>query len=334
MVSIQDISKRFSTKAKCIEYLEKMRWDKEPMCVYCGSNKNYFIKKELRRRCQSCRKTFSVIQGTIFEYSHFPLPKWFMLIAKLLNAKRGISAKELQRNFVSSYKTVWYTAMKIRCAMIDENIELENLVEMDEAYLKSKKDAKNNTPAISNVETNQPENKKLRGTRESQGIIPIVGIVERKGKIVLKVIEKLSAKNLTTFLKNSINRRNTVVITDEHKSYKTFDMFIHHLTINHSKTYSEGMVHINTIEQFWSIVRGSIRGQYFSISRKYLPLYLVQAQYVYNRRDAQHDLFEEFIKRAVRDEKGLLNYQPVKPVDIMVYRKKKVKPKYSFEKRV
>lgn len=204
--------------------------------------------------------------------------------------------------------------MRIRCAMIDDCIELENIVEMDEAYVggKPRKRTPKNLPTLSSVTS-----KRGRGTSK----VPIVGIVERKGKVVLKVMEKINGKNLTEMLRDSINKSNTIVITDEYKPYKSFDEFIQHLTIDHSKEYSKGIVHTNTIEGFWSIIKNSIRGQYIVLSRKYLPLYLVQAQYIYNRRDSS-GLFDEFLKRAVSDEKCMINYKPIRSVDKIVYKPK------------
>ena len=308
---------KLNKQEKCIAYLEKLRWNGKVSCSYCGSSKTIPLKSEYRHHCYKCERNFSVTVGTIFEHSRYPLTDWFHMIWLVLNAKQGISAMQLHRTLECSYKTAWLTAMKIRCAMIDDCIELQNIVEMDEAYVggKPRKRTNNSTASLSTVTTV----KRGRGTKK----VPVVGIVERKGKVVLKVMEKINAANLTKMLKDSIKESNTIVITDEYRPYKKFDDFIQHLTIDHSKKYSEGIVHTNTIEGFWSIVKNSIRGQYIVLSRKYLPLYLVQAQYIYNRRENNgNDLFEEFIRRALTDEKCMLNYKPVMPVDSIVYKPK------------
>ena len=126
-------------------------------------------------------------------------------------------------------------------------------------------------------------------------------------------------------LKSHVNIDNSIVMTDEYRGYKKFDDVVEHLTINHSKKqFSKGIVHTNTIEGFWSIIKNSVRGQYVAISKKYLPFYLVQAQYIYNRRNATHDTFEEFLKHAMQiDKSDFLNYyKPVKDVPKLVYKQK------------
>lgn len=314
-LNISNISSKFNTPKKCIAYMESLRWpDGKVVSPFSGKESVTKRKNSNLYHCNVSNKDFSVLHGTIFDSSRFPLPKWFQMIALVLNAKKGIAAKELQRNLGCSYKTAWYAAMRIRCAMIDDCIELENIIEMDEAYVGGKRrKVSANHPSISKVET-----KRGRGTDKT----PIVGIVERNGNVVLKVVDRLTSSTMMQILKDNVNINNAILMTDDFKSYKSFDEMVQHLTINHSKGYSKGIVHVNTIEGFWSIVKNSIKGNYVAISKKYLPFYLVQAQYIYNRRDAGHDLLKEFIQRALSEPKCLIYYKPKKAVKSIVYRPK------------
>ncbi len=261
-----------------------------------------------------------MLTDTIFEYSGLALSKWFVVIGLMLNTKTGISAKEIQRNVGITYKTAWYSAMRVRCAMIDHcNIELENVVEMDEAYIGGKprkKYSKNpNDPNLSKVTS-----KRGRGTKKT----PVVGIVERGDKIVLKVVEKLTSRNLMSMLREYVNLDKSIVVTDEFKSYKSFDDIIQHYTIHHSKKqWVKGMMHTNTIEGFWGIVKNSIKGNSVAVSKKYLPFYLVQAQYIYNHRKYKGNLFEKFLKQALKTDKSdfMEHYKPVKEAKKIVYNK-------------
>ena len=45
-----------------------------------------------------------------------------------------------------------------------------------------------------------------------------------------------------------------------------------------------GNTHTNTIDGFWATVKRAIFGQFHHVSRKYLPLYLDEIAYRYNRR--------------------------------------------------
>lgn len=315
-MNLTTLNKNYSTKAKCIAYLEKLRWGKKPACPFCDGSEH--ISKRtgtIRYHCNTCNKDFSVLVNTIFEDTRLPLPKWFQLIALMLNAKKGISAKQLMRDIDIGYSTAWFAAMRVRCAMIKSCNSLQHIVEMDETYVGGKPRKKyindDALPTISRV-----TNKRGRGTKKT----PVVGIVERDGNIVLKVIEKLTTKNLLAMLKENVKIDKSIVITDDFRAYNKFDEVVEHLTIEHSKgVYSKRGVNTNTIEGFFSILKNSIRGQYVAISKKYLPFYLVQAQYIYNNRDYKGNFFEDYLKIAVQHEKCLVNYKPIADAKKIVF---------------
>lgn len=331
-MNIIQITKSFGTQNRCIEFLEKLRWGNTPTCPYCGSTRNVALKVEKHRySCYDCRRSFSVTVGTIFEETQLPLPKWFVIVGLMTNAKRGISAKEIERYVGLTYKTAWYSAMRVRCAMIDKcNIELDNTVEMDEAYVGGKPRhgkiacGKGSKQVVSASGITTTKYKRGRGTCQT----PIVGIVERKGKIVVKVIEKLSYVNLSSMLKKFVKTETATVMTDEFRSYNGFDDIVEHYTVHHKqKEYVRGDVHTNTIEGFWSIVKNSIKGNYIKISKKYLPFYLVQAQYMFNHRNYTGDLFTKFLKEALEVDKSayMENYKPIRNVKKLVYKRCKTK---------
>jgi transposase-like protein len=183
-----------------------------------------------------------------------PLHKWFYVIASMLNSKSGISAKELQRNYGLTYKTAYYAAMRVRIGMLMPNTQLHGILEMDEAYFggKTRKgNTKENEPTLSTIVV-----KRGRGTKK----ISVAGIVARQGEIKTKVVEKLTKRNLLSFMKRTVKKDDSILITDGFRSYKNLNDYIEHLTINHSKQFSKGTTHINTIEGFWSYVKNGIRG--------------------------------------------------------------------------
>lgn len=97
MTSIVSIYRRFPTKEDCLNHLEQVRWGETPCCPYCKSEKVSRKKeKEQRNRwqCSLCRKSFSVTVGTIFHNSHVDLQRWFLLIALMFSAKKGLSAMQ------------------------------------------------------------------------------------------------------------------------------------------------------------------------------------------------------------------------------------------------
>ena len=120
-MTLTDISKNLNSHKKCIKYLEKTRWNGTPVCPYCSSTRS--SKKQLRHTCMSCSNSYSVTVGTCFENSNLPLTKWFMAMAIILAAKKGVSSLQLARDLSVNKNTAWLMGMKIRTAMEDGSLE-------------------------------------------------------------------------------------------------------------------------------------------------------------------------------------------------------------------
>ena len=351
------LQEKYNTHAKCVAHLQKVRWNNKPICPFCDATNitkrgtkrkfrkphTYRIYKTPSYHCNSCNRDFTVLSGTIFEASKLPLQKWFALIALMLNARKGISAMNLMRDLDITYKTAWFSAMRVRCAMLDQASMLEGIVEMDEMYVGGKprhRNSADNTANIGadNLKTDQWKNQDMRKFNRGRGSdkIKVVGIVERggKGRVVMKVQDRLTGDDLLKMLRKYVNVKDATVMTDDFKSYKTFDKVISHYTVNHSKKeyvkHIEGIkdsINTNTIEGVWSIIKNGIRGQYHVLSKKYLPFYLAEAAYKYNRRDKKDKAtaFDQTIVNAVTDEKCEVNYKPKKYPKFLAYRNKKKK---------
>ena len=304
-MKITTIAKKYGTQVKCLNYLEKLRWGKTVKCPYCGSEKNKRYKTQKNRhKCYSCNRSFSVLVDTIFEDTRLPLSDWFIVIGLMLNSKSGIASKEIQRNIGVTYKTAFYTSMRIRCGMLIEYSMLNGIVEADESYFGGKTrskmpSAKYISKSEANLSAKGMASKRCRGTNK----ISVAGMVERKGNVKTKVIEKLTKRNLLAFLKNTVNTNDSLLMTDGFRSYKEFDKYVERMVINHKKQFSRGIVHVNTIEGFWSYVKNGIRGSYKAISPKYLPLYLIEYEWKYNNRNYKGDMFEKYLKNALSHEK-------------------------------
>ena len=68
--------------------------------------------------------------------------------------------------------------------------------------------------------------------------------------------------------------------------------------INHSERYADGLVHTNTIEGFWSLLKRAWYGQHHHYSNDYSAAYVAEACYKYNNRKAS-DPFSAFIRATV-----------------------------------
>lgn len=274
-MNIIQIFQQFPTQESCIQHLEKARWGSEPVCPYCGSVNSNALPKQHRHHCNGCRKSFSVTVGTIFHDTKVPLQKWFLLIALMLNAKKGLSACQAARDIQLRRPTVWSMMHRIRKAMTDNGELLSGIVEMDETYVGGK-------PRKGHDDDNTPT-LRGRGTKKT----PVVGMVDRKGSVKAAKATKdtLKSKDLNELIRKHINPAESVLITDEYRGYNKAASILPHARINHSIEYVNGLIHTNTIELFWAIVKRGIIGQFHKVSAKYLDMYLDEFCYRYNARE-------------------------------------------------
>jgi transposase-like protein len=146
------IATEYGTEEACLNYLEKARWSEGVRCIHrnkdtkeldCQSDKiTKFSTKEGKRKngrtiparhlyqCQECGYQFTAKTETLFNDSHLPLTKWFIAVTLLTNAKKGMSAKQLERDLKVGYQTAWYVFYRIREAMKGEAGVFGGTVEM------------------------------------------------------------------------------------------------------------------------------------------------------------------------------------------------------------
>jgi hypothetical protein len=149
-MDIREISEKFASDEQCLAYLQQIRWpDGIVRCPECGCKEIKRVDRSPDKRgrntrkwfylCgeKSCRNQFTPTSGTLFHDTHLPLIVWFHAVALVLNAKKGISAKQLQRDLkIGGYKTAWYLNHRIREAMNEGALPpLGGIVEIDETYL-------------------------------------------------------------------------------------------------------------------------------------------------------------------------------------------------------
>ena len=239
---------------------------------------------ESRHHCNSCNTTFSVTVDTIFHHTHLDLQKWFLAISLVLNAKKGMSARQLARDIQVNKNTAWSMGMRIRNAMFEQPELMRGIVEMDECYIGGKP-RKGTGP-----------HKRGRGTSK----IPVVGMIERGGKIVAKPVDKskLNQKSLSKFVRETVDITDAMLITDEYSGYLRIKTFMPHAVINHQVCYADGEIHTNSIEGFWGLLKRGIVGQYHKVSLRHLHQYVTEFCYRYNYRN-NPAIFELTLRRAV-----------------------------------
>lgn len=325
-MNLIEISNKFDSELSCIEYAERIRWGKRIKCPYCKSVNIGSRNQDFRWHCKSCAKSFSVTTGTNLHNTRLPLKVWFYAFAVVTDAKKGVSAKQLERNLGVHYETAWTIGHKIRELMILENkeIELSGILEMDETFIggKPRKFSDGQTKGIPTKVVIPELDQRIKELKE-EGVnfkrkkgntaipdlnpnrgrgtnkIPVAGIVERDGNIIAEVMQALSYQDLKKLVKKHVDTDESVMVTDEFKSYSKFQRIIEHISVDHKRLYSYKGVNTNSIESFWAIVKRGIIGQYHQVSPKHLPNYIAEFVFKYNNRK-EDDMFMTVVINSMK----------------------------------
>jgi transposase-like protein len=213
--TLQQAIKFFSDDLFCVKFIASRRWqDGKAICPKCGETNNMFMESRKVWQCKNkeCKKQFSVKVGTIFEDSPIGLDKWLTAVWLITSAKNGISSYEIHRSIGVTQKTAWFMLHRIRKAMETGTFEkLSGEVEANETFIggKAKNMHKHKREAI------------IKG-RGSVGKTAVFGALERKGRVLAKVIEKTDSETLHKEVKDSIEKESNL-FTDEWRSYRGLD---------------------------------------------------------------------------------------------------------------
>ena len=95
LMKFNELLARFQTEDDCKEFLVARRWaDGVITCPRCDNTKVWAVKsRPFHWLCKGCNKNgyrFSVITGTIFEYTKYPLREWFKVAFLMYHSKKGM----------------------------------------------------------------------------------------------------------------------------------------------------------------------------------------------------------------------------------------------------
>ena len=297
-MNLIDVNEKFSTDEQCLAYLEAMRWPDGVRCPVCGNEKISKITRKTaskNKRAQiyqclekTCKQQFSATSGTIFNDSHLPLHKWFLAMALVVDAKKGMSAKQLQQHLgIGSYRTAWYMAHRIRKAMDVDTHEfpkLTGVVEMDETYVGGK-------------------TIRQRGRSKANKQI-VVALPQRGGPVRFMHVDDVRADTLKQIAEQFVSDDVEMIVTDDFKSYplalKKFTG--KHHRINHSLGYyvtgESNEIHTNTVESAFSLFKRGLNGSYHIVSIKHLHRYLSEFEFRFNERK-NPNRFQKTLRRMM-----------------------------------
>jgi transposase-like protein len=275
---------KFGNEEKCRAYLEKLRWPNGVTCPRCKAEKTYRLPKREQFLCASCDYQFSVTVDTIFHDTHLPLTTWFLATILLCEAKKGMSACQIQRSLgIKTYKTAWYLCHRIRAAMTEVNKpKLGGQIEMDETYVGGKGHGLEH---------------RGRGTKKR----PVIGIRQRNGELRLFHAKEVTGRVLEKFLKDNVGEDVDVFFTDELVAYRGIAKRrgLKHQMVQHGiKEYVRGEAHTNSIESAFSLFKRGLRGSWHKLSAKHLQAYLEEMCFRFNNRKNPY-LFRDTILKLI-----------------------------------
>jgi len=289
--NLYDLREYFSNETICREYLERFRWNGNPVCPFCNSDKLYKLGDGKTYKCSNkeCRKKFSATVGTIFENTKIPLSKWFVAMYLITSHKKGISSLQLSRDIGVTQKTAWFINHRIREMLKDNAPELLcNTVEVDETYVGGKDRFKHKNKKTGSTQGRSVKNKTV-----------MFGLLERENKVIAIKIPDTQRSTILPLIDKSIKKGSTIM-TDEYFVYRSIPDEYKHLKTNHTQgIYVDGIVHTNSIEGFWSLFKRGIIGIYHNVSGKHIDRYLVEFTQRYNTRGTtEENRFNFFLSQC------------------------------------
>ena len=292
-VNLINFIEQFPDESSCKEHLRRLREHNGIKCKNCGCEKHYWLKAKYQWQCSECNFRTTLRSGTMFENSNLPLRKWYLAMAFMSFSKKGISAKELQRQLGHArYRTVWSMMHRIRVAMgkRDNLYQLEGMIELDEGYF--------------TTETSEKEKQHLKRGRGSQKQTNVAVLAEstplenietgKTGKHIryfkMKVLQSHLSEEINAVVTDCLDTK-SIVFSDKSTSYidiaKYVEVHVTEKSTRETTVKSLPWVHIAI-----SNAKRNFLGIYHKINGKYLQSYLDEFCYKLNRRYFGDKLFD------------------------------------------
>jgi transposase-like protein len=279
--TLMEAIRHFADPDVSLKTMVELRWPNGVHCPTCGRVDVRYIATRRLWECKEKhpKRQFSAKLGTIFEDSPLGLDKWFTAIWMIANCKNGVSSYEIHRALGVTQKTAWFMLHRIRLAMQAGSIvKMKGEVEADETFIGGQP---------KNMHQHKREQaKKNRGTTGKAAVMGILRRSSRTGKSKVRAIHvpDTQKRTLHTHIRATVEP-GSQLYTDAYTGYIGLDHGYHHATVNHAEEFVRGSVHTNGIENFWSLLKRTIKGTYVSVEPFHLTRYLGEQAFRFNERD-------------------------------------------------
>jgi len=267
----------FDDSDNCLNYFISRRWPNGVICPNCGRDDVTFLTSQKKWQCKSSHKQrqFSAKVGTIFEDSPLGLCKWLLAVWMVTNCKNGVSSYEISRHIGVTQKTAWFMAHRIRVAMTTSSFEkFSGEVEADETFIGGKGRNMHQAAKIA---------RKVSNKGGAAHMTSVMGVIQRRGRVRATITKTSGEKVLREIIDNYVER-GSHLYTDQARQFQNLGEDYIHWVINHSYEYVRENVHTNSIENFWSLLKRTIRGTYVSVAPEHLQKYIEEQTFRFNER--------------------------------------------------
>jgi hypothetical protein len=300
---------QYRTEDDCLEALFKLRWPHGFICPNCEHDDAYKLSCGLYQ-CAVCRHQASVTSGTIFHGTKIPLRKWFWIIFEVAHDKGGASSSRLAVQLGMYQKTVWHILQKIRHAMgcRDQHVSLAGLIELDEAIIgkharktgRLKKTKEGESASYKQGKLTLGARKRKGGKPKTQ--TPVLVLVEAgnfsAGNVFLQVVEKSTYETITEVVSEHVDEGDHHFKTDGAQSNYAVRYLGHHLD---ARVCSGplSLEHLPILNQVVGLLKRMLFGTYHGVSARYLPRYVQEFAFRFNRRENETTIFESTLRACL-----------------------------------
>jgi transposase-like protein len=291
------------------DMLVQIRWPHGVVCPCCGEDDPRYLKLLDadyrgglgRWQCLVCAGagdpgeggTFTPLTGTILEGMRIDVRTLWLVVESFASGVASVeTSKEARVNRRSTDRLFRLLRAAIYQTRSPEPIVLgpEDIAEMDEVYITAGLKGNAGGLALEREPRKRGLKRRGRGTWDSDRL-PVFGLLCRGGEARLFVLRNVQTATIRPIVEQMV-QRGARVYTDGYCIYHFLSREgYQHMAVNHGAgEYALDLdgdgaceVHCNTMEGTWSWLRQMIR-TYRGVSKVYLPLYVAQFEFLFNRR--------------------------------------------------
>lgn len=284
--TLQDAIVYFADVERTFAYAVRLRWpDGVVVCPRCGAAKNSFVKTRRLWFCYGCKRQFTIKVKTIFEDSPLGLDKWMIAFWMLANCKNGISSYELAKTLGITQTSAWFMLQRVRKVMGGRKFgNITKLggtggpIEADETFVGGK---------VRNMHRSRRTKLAIEegyaGGYTAKAVVH--GMLDRDLRQVrATVIPNVTRETLQNQIFKNV-KYGSKIYTDNAVAYDNGlqRRFVHDV-VNKTEAYVRGQIHTQGIENFWALLKRTLKGTYVAVEPFHLSRYVDEQVFRFNNR--------------------------------------------------